>query len=80
MKGVIFLNIKGTSALKQNCSKDDKLYEYIDFARHELDLATKQFNEITDDRAIDYASYSLLAAKAKYSYLIQLAKEKKLSL
>ena len=76
----MYLIIKGTSALKQNYSEDDKLYEYINNARHELDLATKQFNEISDDRAIDYASYSLLAARAKYSYLIQLAKEKKLSL
>lgn len=72
--------IKGSNALKQNYSEDDKLYEYINTARNELELATKQFNEITDDRAIDYASYSLLAARAKYSYLIKLAKEKKLSL
>lgn len=74
------LNIKGSNALKPNPFEDAKLYEYIDTARYELDLATKRFNEITDERAIDYASYSLLAAKAKYSYLIQLAKEKKLSL
>ena len=80
MKGVMFLIIRGTSALKQTHSEDDKLYEYINTARHELDLATKKFNEISDDRAIDYASYNLLAARAKYSYLIQLAKEKKLSL
>lgn len=80
MKGVMLLIIKGSNALKQINSEDEKLYEYIDNARYELDLATKIFNEISDERAIDYASYSLLAAKAKYSYLIQLAKEKKLSL
>lgn len=74
------MNIKGSNALKQNYSEEAQLHEYIDTARYELDLATKQFNEITDDRAIDYASYNLLAARAKYSYLIQLAKEKKLSL
>ena len=76
----MLLIIKGSNALKQINSEDEKLYEYIDNARYELDLATKIFNEISDERAIDYASYSLLAAKAKYSYLIQLAKEKKLSL
>lgn len=76
----MFLIIKGSNALKPTDSKDDKLYEYINTAKHELDLATKQFDEISDDRAIDYASYSLLAARAKYSYLIALAKEKKLSL
>ena len=80
MKGVIYLIIKGSNALTDDRSEDIKLYKYIDSARYELDLATKQFNEITDDRAIDYASYNLLAARAKYSYLIQLAKEKKLSL
>ncbi|MBR5129493.1 MAG: DUF2508 family protein [Firmicutes bacterium] len=74
------MNIKGSNALKQNYSEEAQLHEYIDTARYELDLATKKFNEITDDRAIDYASYNLLAARAKYSYLIQLAKEKKLSL
>lgn len=74
------MNIKGSNALKQNYSEDAQLCEYIDNARYELDLATRRFNEITDDRAIDYASYNLLAARAKYSYLIQLAKEKKLSL
>ena len=76
----MFLIIKGSNALKPTDSKDDKLYEYINTAKNELDLATKQFDEISDDRAIDYASYSLLAARAKYSYLITLAKEKKLSL
>lgn len=74
------MNIKGSNALKPSCTDDSQLYESIDNAKYELYLATKRFNEITDDRAIDYASYSLLAAKAKYSYLIQLAKEKKLSL
>ncbi|MBR5517304.1 MAG: DUF2508 family protein [Firmicutes bacterium] len=72
--------IKGSNALKEAHNPDANLYQYIDTARYELDLATKQFNEITDDRAIDYASYNLLAARAKYSYLLQLAKEKKLSL
>ncbi len=76
----MYLIIKGSNALKETTTEDKKLCEYIDAARYELDLALKKFNEITDDRAIDYASYSLLAARAKYSYLIQLAKEKKLSL
>lgn len=48
-------------------------------ARSELEQAVSLFNELTDFTAIDYASYNLLAAKAKYSYLIQMAKEKNLS-
>lgn len=48
-------------------------------ARSELEQAVSLFNEMTDFTAIDYASYNLLAAKAKYSYLIQMAKKKGLS-
>ena len=62
--------VKGANALKSNVSEDDLLYSSLMSA----------FNELTDDKAIDYASYNLLAAKAKYSYLIKLAKEKNLSL
>ena len=77
---MIILIIKGSNALSQNYNEDALLFKYIDTARNELELATKAFNEISDERAIDYASYNLLAARAKYSYLLKLAKEKKLSL
>ena len=33
-----------------------------------------------DQARYDYASYNLLAARARYSYLLKLAKEKNLSL
>lgn len=71
---------RGSNALKPSYTEDDKLYESINNARSELELAVLTFNEMTDDQAIDYASYNLLAARAKYSYLIKLAKEKNLSL
>jgi len=60
-------------------SKDDLLFDSLKSARSELDRATVLFNELTDDTGVDYASYNLLAARAKYSYLLKLAKEKKLS-
>ncbi|MBQ6900031.1 MAG: DUF2508 family protein [Firmicutes bacterium] len=60
-------------------SQDDMLFDSIRSARSELDRATVLFNELTDDTGVDYASYNLLAARAKYSYLLKLAKEKKLS-
>jgi len=63
-----------------NVSEDDLLYSSLTSAHSELEQAVSAFNELTDDKAIDYASYNLLAAKAKYSYLIKLAKEKNLSL
>lgn len=61
-------------------SDDELLYNCIRSAHSELEQAVSVFNELTDDIAIDYASYNLLAARAKYSYLLKLAKEKQLSL
>ncbi|MCI7617882.1 MAG: DUF2508 family protein [Firmicutes bacterium] len=67
--------------LKQSAiSQDEILLNSLQSARIDLEKATDLFNELTDDTAVDYASYSLLAARAKYSYLLKLAKEKKLSL
>lgn len=61
-------------------SEDKLLYMSIKNAHSELEQAVGMFNELTDNKAIDYASYNLLAARAKYSYLLQLAKSKNLSL
>jgi hypothetical protein len=45
-----------------------------------MEQATLLFNEMTDADAVDYASYYLLAARTRYSYLIQLAKKKGLTI
>ena len=67
--------------LKQSViSQDEILLNSLQSARIDLEKATDLFNELTDDTAVDYASYNLLAARARYSYLLKLAKEKKLSL
>ena len=67
--------------LKQSViSQDEILLNSLQSARIDLEKATDLFNELTDDTAVDYASYNLLAARAKYSYLLKLAKENKLSL
>ena len=58
---------------------ENPLFASIRSARSELDQATLLFNELTDDTGVDYASYNLLAARAKYSYLLKLAKEQELS-
>lgn len=81
-KGRPFITEKarGSNALKRDYTSDDQLYDFLDDARCELEKAVLTFNELTDEKAIDYASYNLLAARAKYSYLLKLAKEKKLSL
>lgn len=57
-----------------------QMLTYIKNARSELEQATNRFNELTDSAAIDYASYHLLAAKTKYAYLLQVAKEEGLRL
>ena len=67
--------------LKQSAiSQDEILFNSLQSARMDLEKATILFNELTDDTAVDYASYNLLAARARYSYLLKLAKENKLSL
>lgn len=59
---------------------EECIFASIKNARSELEQATSLFNELTDFTAVDYASYNLLAAKAKYSYLIQIAKDKGMTL
>ena len=61
------------------CIEDEMLYKSIKTARSQLDLAVAEFNQLTDNMAIDYASYNLLAARTRYSYLLKIAKEKNLS-
>ena len=61
-------------------SKNEFLLNSLQSARLELHEAANLFNELTDNDAIDYASYNLLAARTRYSYLLKLAKEKQLSL
>ena len=61
-------------------SQDEILLNSLQSARLDLEKATDLFNELTDDTAVDYASYNLLAARARYSYLLKMAKENKLSL
>jgi len=56
------------------------LLHSLQSARLELHEADTLFNQLTDEEAIDYASYNLLAARTKYSYLLKLAKEKQISL
>ena len=61
-------------------SENEFLLNSLQSARLELNEAANLFNELTDNDAIDYASYNLLAARTRYSYLLKLAKEKQLSL
>lgn len=61
-------------------SEDERIIASIKNAHSEVEQANLLFNELTDWTAVDYASYNLLAAKTKYSYLLQIAKEKGMSI
>lgn len=65
---------------RKTCSESELLLNSIIIAQNELEKAVAVFNEQTDNKAIDYASYNLLAARARYSYLLALAKEKEISI
>ena len=56
-------------------SEDEILVDSINQARYELARAESLFNELTDEAAIDYAAYNILATRAKYVYLLDLAKK-----
>ncbi|MEG2529416.1 MAG: DUF2508 family protein [Anaerovoracaceae bacterium] len=58
----------------------EEIFTSIKKAHSDLEQAVSTFNELTDESAVDFASYNLLAAEAKYSYLIKVAKEKNLCL
>ena len=61
-------------------TEEERIIASIKNAHSEVEQANLLFNELTDWTAVDYASYNLLAAKTKYSYLLQIAKEKGMSL
>ena len=61
-------------------SEEERIIASIKNAHSEVEQANLLFNELTDWTAVDYASYNLLAAKTKYSYLLQIAKEKGMSI
>jgi len=71
---------KFTTRPQTSLKESEYLLRSIQSARLELHEADTLFNQLTDEEAIDYASYNLLAARTKYSYLLKLAKEKQLSL
>ena len=52
------------------------LFDSIEKAYSDLEQAQCNFNQLSDSAAVDYASYSILAAEAKYTYLLNIAKKK----
>lgn len=52
----------------------------IQKARRDWYMAENRFNEFTDPHLVDSAIYEMMAARSKYQYLVQCAKEKGLRL
>lgn len=63
------------SKRKHQKSEREMLIDNIIEARSEMERAEHAFNELTDNAAIDYASYSIMAARARYVYLLSIAKK-----
>lgn len=74
------LSFKKTDSKEPCMSEAELIFNSLKNARYELKQAASTFNELTDSAAVDYAAYNLLAAKAKYSYLLKLAKSKNIKI
>ncbi len=61
---------------RNNLTEAQEMCETIRKARTDVERAENLFNEVTDQAICDYAAYNILAAKARYHYLLKLAKEK----
>lgn len=57
-------------------TEDQRLLSEIAKARSAWVQAETLFNEATDKTLIDHAIYDMMAAKTRYSYLLQTAKER----
>lgn len=64
-----FLNVPDTQ------TSQEKLFSEIREAESAWKLAEGRFNEVTDPDLIDFATYDIMAAKARYEFLIKQAKD-----
>ena len=60
--------------------EEKQLIDSLHSAKMEWKLAERRFNEATSAEMVDCASYSLLAAKARYMYLLKEARERGLQI
>ena len=65
---------KAVGAPEKNSEKEE-LIKIISDAGRKWKTAEESFNEVADPELVDWAIYDMMAAKARYSYLIKKAKE-----
>lgn len=56
--------------------ENSELIKLIQKAHSEWESAENRFNQFTNSDLIDCSIYEMLAARSKYQYLLQCAKEK----
>lgn len=59
-------------------SENEILISSLRQVNDKIARSESMFNELTDKDLIDYASYNILAEKARYAYLIKQAKKRNL--
>ncbi|GAB6168882.1 hypothetical protein JCM1393_13420 [Clostridium carnis] len=78
-KLIMDLLMKNIEGHKERYSQEDiDILTEIEDAIIELDVARAMFNSVSDPRLIDIAIHTEDMAKARYDYLISVAKERSL--
>lgn len=61
--------------MPQKQTETESIYNSVWEAKKEWDLAEARFQEATEKEMVDYAIYEAMAARKKYMYLMQRAKD-----
>ena len=61
--------------MPQKQTETESIYNSVWEAKKEWDLAEARFQEATGKEIVDYAIYEAMAARKKYMYLMQRAKD-----
>ena len=61
--------------MPQKQTETESIYDSVWEAKKEWDLAEARFQEATGKEMVDYAIYEAMAARKKYMYLMQRAKD-----
>ena len=61
--------------MPQKQTETESIYNSVWEAKKEWDLAEARFQEATGKEMVDYAIYEAMAARKKYMYLMQRAKD-----
>ncbi|MFV0515888.1 MAG: DUF2508 family protein [Aminipila sp.] len=69
---------KKLMGIKPELTENDAIILSLHEVKNKLARSERNFNEITDNDLIDYATYDILAEKARYAHLLKQAKKRNL--